>query len=235
MPMSRIAIIPARGGSKRIPRKNIKNFLGKPIISYSIESAIQSNLFDEIMVSTDDKEIAAISKDFGAKVPFYRSIKNASDHATTIDVITEVISNYEKRGRLFEKGCCLYPAAPFTTSEKLISFFSKLEEGNFDCVFPVLKYSHPIQRALKLNKDGKIDILNPEHIFTRTQDLEITYHDAGQFYVFDIRALVSQHKLWTPNTASVAIDEMNAQDIDYEEDWEIAEFKYTYLKERNLI
>lgn len=233
--MSRIAIIPARGGSKRIPRKNIKLFLGKPIITYSIEAALKSELFDEVMVSTDDKEIAEIAKNYGASVPFLRTDKNADDNATTIDVIAEVISDYEKLGRKFEKGCCIYPSAPFTSTERLISFFDKLEKENFDCVFPVLKYGYPIQRALRMDAKSRISMLNPEHLTTRSQDFENTYHDAGQFYVFDIETLVSQHKLWTSNTASIVIDEMSAQDIDNEEDWEVAEYKYAYLKKRNLI
>lgn len=224
--MNRIAIIPARGGSKRIPRKNIKEFLGKPIISYSIEAALKSKLFDEVMVSTDDKEIAEKAISFGAKVPFYRSKINSNDHATTFDVIDEVINNYKDEGIIFEQACCIYPTAPFTTPETLIKFYDFLNRSKYDCVFPVLKYSYPIQRALKLDKNNKMSMIYPQHLITRSQDLQESYHDAGQFYWFVTDKLMQEKKLWTDNTGSLEISEIEAQDIDNLEDWKIAEFKY---------
>lgn len=226
---ARLAIIPARGGSKRILKKNIKHFLGKPIIAYSIEAALNSNMFDEVMVSTDDKDIARIAQDYGATVPFLRSEKNADDFATTFDVIEEVVNHYKKQGVNYNYACCIYPTAPFTTSKKLKTFHDFLIEKNFDCVFPVLKYSYPIQRALILNKDNKMEMMSPEHIITRSQDLEDTYHDAGQFYWFNVNKLIQSKSLWTNNTGSLEISEMEAQDIDNIEDWKVAEFKFKTL------
>ena len=233
--MARIAIIPARGGSKRIPRKNIRLFLGKPIIAYSIEAAKKSGLFDEVMVSTDDEEIAAIAQDYRASVPFFRSEKNADDFATTIDVIAEVIERYEAQGKSFEQAACIYPSAPFVHAEQLKSFHAEFESKGFDCIFPVLKYSYPIQRSLKMKASGIVEMNQPEHLITRSQDLEPAYHDCGQFYIFQVKPLIKEHKLWTANTGAIAISEVFAQDIDEESDWELAEFKYAYLKEKGLI
>jgi pseudaminic acid cytidylyltransferase len=233
--MNRLAIIPARGGSKRIPRKNIRPFLGIPIIAYSIRAALQSGLFTEVMVSTDDKEIAGIAQEYGASIPFLRSGKNADDHATTIDVIAEVIETYKKKGLEFEEAACIYPSAPFVSSERLINFQEERAKKDLDCVFPVLKYSYPIQRALELDDFGRMKMVNPEHLITRSQDLENRYHDAGQFYFFKVSALISEHKLWTKNTGAIVIPEIFAQDIDHEEDWELAEFKYSFLKKKALI
>ncbi len=226
--MSIIAIIPARGGSKRIPKKNIKGFLGKPIITYAIENALKSNLFDEVMVSTDDKEIADVAIEFGAKVPFLRSDKNADDYATTIDVITEVINSYKKIGKVFEYACCIYPCTPLLTKEKLSESFRVLENGNFDCVFPIIKYGFPIQRAVKVNGD-LVEMFQPEHLITRSQDLDPSYHDAGQFYFFNVEKLINKQELLTNNTSFIELSEMEAQDIDNIVDWELAEVKYKML------
>lgn len=226
-----IAIIPARGGSKRIPNKNIKKFLGEPIISFTIKAALKSNLFDTVMVSTDDHKIKEIALEYGAEVPFLRSEKNADDHATTLDVICEVIESYRNIGKSFDYSCCIYPTAPFTTPEKLSHFKKILVDKNFDCVFPILEYSYPIQRALKLNDDQTIEMVNPEHLATRSQDLEARYHDAGQFYWFITEKLISERKLWTDNTAGVVINPMEAQDIDNIDDWRLAELKIGINKE----
>jgi len=223
-----IAIIPARGGSKRIPRKNIKNFLGQPIIAYSIEAAIKSNLFDEVMVSTDDKEIAEIAIKHGAKVPFYRSKKTSNDYAGLTDVIIEVINQYNKQGTVFDNVCCILATAPFISDEDLINSFSKLENSNFDSVFPVVKYSFPIQRAMQFDKD-KIKMIWPENMTKRSQDIESSYHDAGLFYWTRVNVLVEKNKLWTDNTTAIEIREQTAQDIDTPEDWTIAELKYKLI------
>lgn len=222
--MSRLCIIPARGGSKRIPRKNIKNFLGKPIIAYSIKAAFSSALFEEVMVSTDDEEIAEIAKQYGAKVPFMRSEENANDIATTYQVIEEVIANYKKNDVNFTKGCCLYPCAPFVTSEKLQEAHLKLQQ--FDTVFPVVKYGFPIQRALTKDENDGLEFFYPEFELTRSQDLISSYHDAGQFYWFDIKALDKNKTLISNKTGAVVLSEMEVQDIDTEIDWKIAELKY---------
>lgn len=221
-----IAIIPARGGSKRIPNKNIKKFLGEPIICFTIKAALESNLFDSIMVSTDDHKIKEIALEYGAEVPFLRSEKNADDYATTIDVICEVIESYKNVGKSFDYSCCIYPTAPFTTPEKLAYFKKILVNNNFDCVFPILEYSYPIQRALKLSDDQTIEMVNPEYIAARSQDLEARYHDAGQFYWFVTEKLISERKLWTDNTAGIVTSPMEAQDIDNIDDWRLAELKF---------
>ncbi|MBK8505399.1 MAG: pseudaminic acid cytidylyltransferase [Saprospiraceae bacterium] len=224
--MKRLAIIPARLGSKRIPRKNIKDFLGKPIIAYSIESALSSQLFDTVMVSTDHDMIATVARQHGAEVPFLRSVKNASDTATTLEVILEVLEEYHRRNLDFGQICCLYPTAPFVSASLLTSAFERLEKGKFDTVFPVLRYSYPIQRAFKMDTGQKISMIYPDQINTRSQDLEAAYHDAGQFYCFNKKAILDNQKLWTDNTGGILISEMEGHDIDTEEDWKIAEFKY---------
>ncbi len=223
--MSCIAIIPARGGSKRIPRKNIKNFLGQPIISYSIKAALQSKLFEEVMVSTEDEEIAEIARKNGAQIPFLRSKKNASDVASTLAVIFEVLEEYEKRGQHFKYACCIYPTAPFVSAQKLIEAQAQLLSHQLDCVFPVLKFSAPIQRALKI-ENQKISMFQPENMGTRSQDLQTAYHDSGQFYFFEVNSIRHKKKLWTDNTGAIILSDMEAHDIDNEEDWKIAEFKY---------
>ncbi len=228
--MSNIAIIPARGGSKRIPRKNIRPFLGKPIMAYSIETALRSQLFSEVMVSTDDEEIAAIAGQYGATVPFLRSPHTAGDHAGTTEVLLEVLAGYADRGMRFEHGCCIYPTAPFVTTELLHACWQLLLERGFDSVFPVLRYSYPIQRSLRLEHD-RASMIWPEHYTTRSQDLEPVYHDAGQMYWFKTQALQAQQRLWTANTGAVVISEMQAHDIDTPEDWSVAEFKFRFLKE----
>jgi pseudaminic acid cytidylyltransferase len=229
--MSKLAIIPARGGSKRIPRKNIKYFLGKPIIAYAIENTINSQLFDEIMVSTDDEVIAEIAISYGAKVPFKRSEKNSSDSATTIDVIKEVIFSYEKLGRQFEYASCIYPCTPLLSKEKLKESFYLLKKNNLDCVFPIIKYGFPIQRAVRLNDKGLIEMFQPEHLTTRSQDLENSFHDAGQFYSFNVNNLVSKQKLLTELTGYIEVSEMEAQDIDNLVDWQLAELKYKIIND----
>ena len=227
--MKRLAIIPARGGSKRIPRKNIKSFLGKPIISYSIEAAFKSNIFTEVMVSTDDEEIADISKKYGAKIPFLRSHKNADDFATTSDVIKEVLHNYKKENQEFESVCIIYPTAPLVQIENIVKGCKLLEENNFLTVIPIVKFSFPIQRSLRLSSDSKVVFNQPEFINTRSQDLELRYHDSGQFYWLNPKKLEDFQSLWTDNTGAIVLDETEVQDIDTMEDWKIAELKMELL------
>ena len=223
--MAKLAIIPARGGSKRIPRKNIKPFIGKPIIAYSIEAALKSNLFDEVMVSTDDKEIANIAKEYGAKVPFIRSVKNSDDFATTFDVIEEVIQVYKSQGKEFENLCCLYSCAPFVNSEILLKAYNQLIRYKFDTVFPIIAYSFPIQRALRLNQ-RKVSMILEENLNVRSQDLEDSFHDAGQFYWCISKKVLQNKKILTKNTGGIEISELEAQDIDNEIDWKLAELKF---------
>ena len=223
--MRRIAIVTARGGSKRIPRKNIRPFLGKPILAYSIEAAVRSGLFEEVMVSTDDKEIAEIAEKYGAKVPFYRSEKTAGDFATTNDVLLEVLEEYEKRGQSFDVGCCLYPTAPFVTAAKLKEAVSRLEQSDADTLIPVVAFSYPPQRAM-IVKEGRLVFEYPEYLDARSQDLVPHYHDAGQFYCFKTQAYKKNQKLMVGNTLPFEISELEVQDIDNETDWQIAEMKY---------
>lgn len=224
-----VAIITARGGSKRIPRKNIKNFCGQPIIKYSIDAALKAGCFDEVMVSTDDEEIAEIARKFGAKVPFVRSQKNSDDYSTTADVIKEVILEYQKLGQDYKYLCCIYPTAPFVTSNLLSNSIKKLIETDADCVLPIVKYSYPIQRSLKI-ENGKAVMNWPENYLKRSQDLEPIYHDSGQFYSMKSSSLLEQMVLFAKNTIPVIIPETEVQDIDNEEDWKIAEIKYKMLK-----
>jgi N-acylneuraminate cytidylyltransferase len=227
--MSSVAIIPARGGSKRIPRKNIKDFLGKPIIAYSIEAALQSGLFDEVMVSTDDEEIAAISRQFGAQVPFTRSATTSDDFASTAAVLDEVLHAYKSTGREFLYGCCIYPTAPLLRAQKLHEGFKLLQAKNFDSVFPILKFSYPIWRSLKV-EEGKVAMNWPEYSNSRSQDLPPAFHDAGQFYWFDVSAFSKHHALFSANTGVVELDDLEVQDIDNLTDWKLAELKYQLLK-----
>lgn len=227
--MKTVAIITARGGSKRIPRKNIKEFCGKPILAYSIEAALQSGLFDTVMVSTDDEEIADIARRYGADVPFYRSEKTANDYATTNDVLLEVIDEYEKRGELFDVACCIYPTAPFLTAERLAQATTKLLESDADTLIPVVSFSYPPQRAMVIEND-RLVFKYPEYIDARSQDLEKHYHDVGQFYVFRTQAFKKNRKLMLGNILPFEISEMEVQDIDTATDWEIAEMKYRILR-----
>lgn len=219
--MSNLCIIPARGGSKRIPRKNIKDFLGKPIIAYSIETALKSGLFDEVMVSTDDAEIAEIAVQYRAKVPFARSRKGANDFATLSDVVEEVKAEYINRNIKFDNICLLLPTAPLVSIEQLQKTNELLIKHKVDSVRPIVRYSYPIQRAFKMNTEGKVDLFYPEYATSRSQDLELAYHDAGMFYwmKWDLGLKGS-------NRYGFEISEMECQDIDTEEDWIIAEFKY---------
>lgn len=204
--------------------------MGKPMISYSIENALKSNLFDEVMVSTDDDEIAKISIKYGAKVPFKRSKKNSDDYATTIEVITEVIESYNKLGIEFEYASCIYPCTPLLNADKLKESFLLIEKYNFDCVFPILRYGFPIQRAIRINDNGLVEMYHPDHLTTRSQDLELSFHDAGQFYSFKIDKLIQEQKLLTNNTGYIELSEIEAQDIDNMIDWKLAEIKYRIKK-----
>lgn len=229
--MRKIAIITARGGSKRIPRKNIKEFCGKPILAYSIEAARESGLFDTVMVSTDDGEIAEIAGQYGAQVPFYRSEKTANDFATTNDVLLEVLAEYEKRGECYEIGCCLYPTAPFVTARKLQDAMAQFMGSDADTLIPVVSFSYPPQRAM-IVREGRLVFEYPQYLDSRSQDLEPHYHDVGQFYLFRTKAFQRNQKLMIGNILPYVISEMEVQDIDNQTDWEIAEMKYRVMKEQ---
>lgn len=227
--MESIAIIPARGGSKRIPQKNIRDFCGKPIIAYSIEAALKSNCFDEVMVSTNSEEIACIARRHGASVPFLRSEQNSNDFATTADVIAEVLNEYRSRGKNYDCFACIYATAPFVTAERLKDAMKFANGAN--AVVPVVRYSFPPQRACVI-RDGSLVYLQPQYEQTRIQDLEPVYHDCGQFYLGICNTFREFHTLMPPDTKPYIVPEEEAQDIDTLSDWRIAEFKYKALHNR---
>lgn len=231
--MSALAIITARGGSKRIPRKNIRAFLGRPIIQYSIEAALSSGIFTEVMVSTDDEEIAQIARSAGAAVPFLRSARTADDYASTDDVIREVLEAYEAQGRHFDTFCCIYPTAPFVTAAKLKTAMEMLREN--ESVIPVVPFSYPVLRGLSINREGRIGYKWPQYATARSQDLEKLYHDCGQFYACRTEAFFREGTTDTPDMVPLILSELEVQDIDTLEDWAIAELKYQKMKEREHV
>ena len=226
--MSNVAIIPARGGSKRIPRKNIKLFLGKPIIAYSIETAINSGIFDYVMVSTDDAEIANIAKSYGAQVPFFRSHQTSNDFSTTADVIIEVLNELKKTGRDYDNACCIYPTAPMLSEKSLVDAYNLLLTKNYNTVLPVCQFSYPVQRALKMD-ESKVSMIWPENLNVRSQDLQKVYHDAGQFYWLKTSTFLENQKMFSENSGAVILNEIQVQDIDNETDWKMAELKHSVL------
>ncbi len=227
--MSNIAIITARGGSKRIPRKNIKEFCGQPIIAYSIQAALTSGCFDEVMVSTDDEEIKEVALKYGAKVPFMRSDETSNDYATTQEVVMEVLKAYRKMNIDFEYVCCIYPTAPFITAEKLKKALELLVDNKCDTVFPVVPFSFPPQRGLLVERNGKTTFKYPDFSLMRSQDLETVYHDCGQYYCLNVKRFMCEKKLIMSNTYSIIENELEVQDIDNEIDWKLAEMKYQLI------
>lgn len=224
-----IAIITARGGSKRIPKKNIKDFCGKPIIAYSIEAALNSCLFEEVMVSTDSEEIAEIARSYGAKVPFMRSEKTSGDFATTADVLLEVLQKYEEIGKRYQYMCCLYPTAPFVTAEKLVLALRILKEKKAVEVMPVVPFSYPPQRCFVMDETMNMKYKYEEYILSRSQDLEKMYHDVGQFYMYDTKKFLELQGRVYENICPLIVSELEVQDIDQETDWIIAEMKYQLM------
>lgn len=229
--MNNIAIITARGGSKRIPKKNIREFCGKPIIAYTIEAALKASLFETVMVSTDSREIADIAKQYGAEVPFFRSRENSDDYAVTADVVAEVLDKYETMGKGFDIGCCLYPTAPFIEPDDLKKAYNEMVKSKADCTVCVTRFSFPPQRGCII-KDNVLKYMQPENYEKRSQDLEPVYHDTGQFYFFRSQALKREKRMILKNNVPYIMDEMRVQDIDNEDDWEIARMKYLMLMEQ---
>ncbi len=229
--MRAIAIITARGGSKRIPKKNIRDFCGKPILAYSIEAALQAGVFDTVMVSTDSEEIAQIALQYGAEVPFYRSEKTSNDYATTNDVLLEVLAEYEKRGQTFDLTCCIYPTAPFVTGKKLRMAVDQLCASDADTLLPVVPFSFPPQRGMVVT-DGMLLFEYPQYLDTRSQDLVPHYHDAGQFSLMKTERYLVNRRVLLGKILPMVLDEMEVQDIDNETDWEIAQMKYRLMMEK---
>lgn len=228
--MKTLAIIPARGGSKRIERKNIKDFCGSPIIAYSIQAALDSGCFDEVMVSTDDEEIAAVARSYGATVPFMRSAETANDFATTADVIREVLHHYQLQGKRFDAFACIYATAPFISPFRLRLGNRLITDSDAESAFTCVEYSYPIQRSLAINDMGLIHMRYPEYATARSQDLEKTYHDAGQFYFCTVKSFEECGSLWGPKTRPIVLSELEVQDLDTLTDWKLAEMKFTLLR-----
>ncbi len=226
-----VAIITARGGSKRIPGKNSRMFLGKPMLVYSVEAALQAGIFREVMVSTDDEKIAQIAREAGASVPFMRSEKTADDFATTDDVLMEVLKTYEERGEVFDYMACIYPTAPFVTAQKLREAMRLLIERDGSGVMPVVRYSFPPQRGMAV-RDGKLVYCYPENAAKRSQDLEPIYHDSGQFYCYHVKRYLACKGDLPDGYLPMIMSETQVQDIDNPADWELAEIKYKRMLEQ---
>jgi len=226
-----LAVVPARGGSKRLPGKNIRDFAGKPMLAWSVEAALESGLFDTVMVSTDSDEIAAVALSAGASVPFLRSAGTADDHAILLDVMAEVVRRYEAEGQGFERLCCILPTAPLLQASTLRHALALMDEGGFDTVFPVVAFGSPIQRALRRDAAGRTEMRQPEHYASRSQDLEPAYHDAGQFYWMTREVCLNKQPMFAGRAGSFVIDEMEAQDIDTLSDWRLAEMKMQARRE----
>lgn len=227
--MSIIAIITARGGSKRIPQKNIKDFYGKPMLAYAIDAAKEAGIFDEIMVSTDSFEIADVAKRFGACVPFMRSARTADDYATTFDVLEEVLAEYKRIGKIFDNVCCIYPCVPFLSSTTLLNAYNHMIKTQANAIMPVCKYPAPIEWAMRI-KDGVLLPDDASKLVIRSQDLKPAFFDVGMFYFCKTKILLEEKTLVPPGTQGYIIDEKECQDIDTPDDWEMAELKYKLLR-----
>ncbi len=226
--MSTIAIITARGGSKRIPKKNIKDFMGKPMLAYAIQAAKDAEIFEEIMVSTDSEEIAEVARRYGAKVPFIRSERTSNDFAITYDVLEEVLSEYKKLGKEYDSLCCIYPCVPFLKSESLKNAFELMNKKNANAIMPVCKYPVPIEWAMRIN-DDELVADDVEKQLIRSQDFKPAYFDAGMFYFYKTEVFLSKRTTLFPNTLGYVIDESECQDIDTPDDWKMGEMKYKLL------
>ena len=227
----KIAIIPARGGSKRIPRKNIRPFNGKPLIAYSIEAARNSGLFDHVIVTTDDEEIAAIARQYGAETPFVRPPELANDHATTVPVIRHAVQWVQQNMGSVEYACCIYATAPFIQASALRAAYDKLVQNKVTgYVFSATTFPFPIQRAFKVKEDGHVEMFHPENYNTRSQDLEEAYQDAGQFYWGSAEAYLSDKIFFSTDSMAYVLPRHMVQDIDTPEDWRRAELMYAALR-----
>ena len=228
-----ICIIPARGGSKRNPRKNIKIFNGRPIIAYSIDAAIASGCFDKVIVSTDDNEIARVAKDFGAEVPFMRPAEISNDLAATNPVISHAVDWMESKGNLINHVCCLYATAPFIEPNSISNAYKKFKEMNADFCFSVTSFPFPIQRAIKITENDKVELFQPEHFLSRSQDLDETYHDAGQFYWGTKQAFNKDISILSETVIPYILPRHLVQDIDSPEDWIRAEIMHQVIQKIN--
>lgn len=229
--MKRVAIIPARGGSKRIPRKNIRDFCGKPMIAWSIEAAMASRCFDRIIVSTDDHEISELAKQLGAEVPFVRPAELSDDYAGTLPVIRHAVDWLQQNGDQIEYACCIYATAPFISPEDLERGLERIREEDASYAFSVTSYAFPIQRAIRITAHGRVAMFYPEHFSTRSQDLEEAWHDAGQFYWGTAEAWLEERAIFSEGAVPVLLPRHRVQDIDTPEDWTRAEWMFKAIKE----
>jgi len=228
--MKKVAIIPARGGSKRIPKKNIKIFAGQPIIAYSINAAKETNLFDRIILSTDSEEIAEIGKSYGAEVPFIRPPELSDDFTGTTEVLIHALNWLKGHDKFYDYFCCIYATAPFLKNAYLIKGFDILNENNATTTFSVTSFSYPIFRALKIDSNNRVKMFWPEHLHSRSNDLPDAYHDAGQFYWCDTLKFLKEETVFSSDSVPVILPRYLVQDIDTPEDWETAERLYLTLK-----
>ena len=230
--MSAVAIIPARGGSKRIPRKNIKEFCGKPMIAWSIEAALESGCFDRVIVSTDDEDIAAVARQHGAETPFMRPAQLSDDYTGTIPVIRHGVEWLADNGCAVSQACCIYATAPFVSPEDLKRGQQLLESEACSYAFSVTSYAFPIQRAIRITGGGRVAMFNPEHFGARSQDLEEAWHDAGQFYWGTAQAWTQERPIFSEDAAPVTLPRHRVQDIDTPEDWVRAEWLFKAIQEQ---
>lgn len=225
-PCRRVAIIPARGGSKRIPGKNIRPFHGKPIIRWVIETAKNCGCFDTVLVSTDDQDIASVALASGAAVPFIRPSELSDDHTPTVPVIAHALQTLKKNDHFFTMACCIYPTAVFASTDALLRGLSLLEAGDCSYVMSVTPYAHPIERALRIAKNGEVTMEAPAHVDTRSQDLRAAFHDAGQFYWGNTHAWLAHEPILSGRTKAITLQNSESHDIDNEVDWQIAELLF---------
>jgi len=225
-----VAIIPARGGSKRIPRKNIKEFCGKPMIAWSIEAAKQSNCFERIVVSTEDDEIAEVARQWGAQVPFMRPAELADDHTGTIPVVAHAVNWINRNMGEVEYACCIYATAPFLSAKDLQKGLHLIQSENIGYAFSATSYAFPIQRAIRITQNQRVEMFSPEHFNTRSQDLEEAWHDAGQFYWGTAQAWMSEQPIFDEDSVPVKLPRHRVQDIDTPEDWTRAEWLFRAMR-----
>lgn len=228
----KIAIIPARGGSKRIPGKNIRNFCGKPMIAWSIEAALESKCFDEVVVSTDDERIAEVAIEFGASVPFMRPDNLADDYTGTLPVIRHAVEWFIESGKAVDSACCIYATAPFITKDDIRSGEKSLYESKASFAFSVTTYAFPIQRAIRVLEGGRVEMMDAGQFATRSQDLEEAWHDAGQFYWGTADAWLEERMIFGQDSVAVPIPRYRVQDVDTLEDWESAEYLFEAIRAR---
>lgn len=231
----KLCVIPARGGSKRIPRKNIKEFCGQPMISYSIKAALASECFDQVIVSTDDGEIAKVAKSFGATVPFFRPEELSDDHTGTAVVIKHAIEWFEQNGHMPTEVCCLYATAPFVQASSIQQSYMQMQNEYAEFCFSVTSFAFPIQRAIKINSHQRVEMFSPENFAKRSQDLDEVYHDAGQFYWGAANAWKQQKTIFSDITSPYILPRYLVQDIDTDEDWQRAELMYQVLQQQGVL